>query len=217
MTVDAGRQFVQATYNLEGDGPLALYCFEQIEAVFLSTQVQHFPNTDAVIRQLTMGQPAHTAQTWKTYAQGCVQPGFDYFINRFRGQLSGTVAAFKAARLFLPQKISTMQPVASEVDTLKVFPFLQNELLLTAMKSELPNYLASSSDVALDIDPLSWWKQHSSDLPNWATAARLVLLIQPSSAAAERAFSILSALFGDCQDCALQDYVEVSLMLQYNR
>ena len=72
-----------------------------------------------------------------------------------------------------------MRHVASEVDTLKAFPFLQNEMLLTAMKSELPNYLASSSDVTLDIDPLPWWKQHSSDLPNWTTAARLVSLVQP--------------------------------------
>ena len=53
--------------------------------------------------------------------------------------------------------------------------------------------------------------------PNWATAACLLLLIQPSSAVAERAFSILSSLFGDCQDCPLQDYVEASLMLQYDR
>jgi len=193
-----------------------LYCYEQIEAVFHSIQVQHFPNTDAVKRQLTTGQPAHTAQTWKTYAQGCVQPGFDYFISRFRGQLSGTLAAFKAARLFLPQKIRNMQPVASEVDTLKAFPFLQDETLLTAMKSELPNYLASSSDVALDIDPLLWWKQHSSDLPNWTTAACLVFLVQPSSAAAERAFSILKQCFNHTQQSALQDLVEATVMLQFN-
>ena len=31
-------------------------------------QIQHFPNTDAVIRQLAMGDPSHTAQQWKTYA-----------------------------------------------------------------------------------------------------------------------------------------------------
>ena len=74
VTVDAGKPFMQTTYNLEGDGRLALYCYEQIEAVFHSIQVQHFPNTDAVIRQLTTGQPAHMAWTWtwKTYAQGCV-------------------------------------------------------------------------------------------------------------------------------------------------
>ena len=28
VTVDAGKPFVQATYVLEGDGPLALQCYE---------------------------------------------------------------------------------------------------------------------------------------------------------------------------------------------
>ncbi len=137
-------------------------------------QMQHFSNTNAVIRQLTVGQPRHIAQAIKTYTLGCVQPGFGYFSNRFSGQLNGTLAAFKAARLFLPQKISSIQHVASEVATLQVFPFLQNVALLTAMKSM---YLARASDVALDIDPFSWWKQQSYDLPSWTTAARQVLLI----------------------------------------
>ena len=33
VTVDAGMPFVQATYNLEGDGPLALTCYETISAL----------------------------------------------------------------------------------------------------------------------------------------------------------------------------------------
>ena len=43
------------------------------------------------------------------------------------------------------------------------------------------------------------------------------LLIQPSSAAAERVFSLLKASFGDQQDSCLQDYVQASLMMQYNK
>ena len=62
VIVDAGWQFVQATYNLVGDGPLVLHCYELIEATFRALQIQHLPNTDAVTRQLTMGGPSHTAQ-----------------------------------------------------------------------------------------------------------------------------------------------------------
>ena len=40
--------------------------------------------------------------------------------------------------------------------------------------------------------------------------------MQPSSAAAERAFSLLSAAFSDQQDSALADYLQASVMLQYN-
>ena len=88
---------------------------------------------------------------------------------------------------------------------------------LGKLKEELPAYLARVADIAQDLDPLEWWKLNTSSLPNWSLAARKVLLVQPSSAAAERVFSLLKASFGDQQDSSLQDYVETSLMLQYNK
>ena len=36
-----------------------------------------------------------------------------------------------------------------------------------------------------------WWKNHQNELPAWAEAYKLVLLVQPSSDAAERVFSLL--------------------------
>ena len=50
----------------------------------------------------------------------------------------------------------------------------------------------------------------------WAAAFRLVLLVQPSSAAAERAFSILQCCFNEKQRSSLEDYIELSIMLQFN-
>ena len=44
-----------------------------------------------------------------------------------------------------------------------------------------------------------------------------VLLVQPSSAAAERVFSLLNASLNDLQDHALLDYLQASVMLQYNK
>ena len=37
---------------------------------------------------------------------------------------------------------------------------------------ELATYPTSASDVGPDMDPLSWWKRHCADLPNWASALR---------------------------------------------
>ena len=49
------------------------------------------------------------------------------------------------------------------------------------------------------------------------SAALKVLLVQPSSAAAGRVFSLLSDSFSDRQQNCLEDCVEASLMiLQYN-
>ena len=98
-----------------------------------------------------------------------------------------TVAAFKAARLFSPTKVDLLHPDATSVDHLRAFPFLHDEEL-SGLKEELPNYLAKVSDVAPDIDPLEWWKHHEKELPKWASTLRKVLLVQPSSAGAERFF-----------------------------
>ena len=122
-TVDAGNIFVQTTYNLEGDEPLLLDCFEKLEAVSKSIQVKHYPNTKAVIAHLTNGpgQPPHMAQQWLQYAQSCVQPGFEYYQDRFTGSLGLTVVAFKAERLFSPTKIGLLHPDATSVDNLRAF------------------------------------------------------------------------------------------------
>ena len=73
------------------------------------------------------------------------------------------------------------------------------------------------ADLSETIDPLAWWNKYHTELLNWFDAVRKVILVQPSAAAAERIFSILATSFGSQQDRALQDYIECSIMLQYNR
>ena len=45
---------------------------------------------------------------------------------------------------------------------------------------------------------------------------KMVLLFQPSSTAAERVFSLLKNSIQEQQFSALEDYIETSIMLQYN-
>ena len=52
--------------------------------------------------------------------------------------------------------------------------------------------------------------------PGKKVHAAKVLLLQPSSAAAERVFSILKNSFGDQQLRSLEDYLETSLIVQHN-
>ena len=140
----------------------------------------------------------------------------DYFSSKFEHDLRDTVEAFKSAQLFVPCKIAKMRPDAIVVEDLKAFPYFNYPTLLANLKGELPAYLAKAADVSPEMDPLGWWRNHSGDLPHWSAAARNVDLAQPSSAAAERAFSILKASFGPQQEKSLQDYVESAIMLQYN-
>ena len=77
--------------------------------------------------------------------------------------------------------------------------------------------MAIADAVSMQADKLLWWKNHESELPCLSEACKIALLIQPSSAAAERVFSILSNSFTDRQTRSLEDYTETSVMLQYNR
>ena len=84
-----------------------------------------------------------------------------------------------------------MQPRAADLDSLKSFPFI-NDDHLRGLKDEMPVYISKCADTDGDFCPLEWWRT-SADIPTSSACARKVLLVQPSSAASERVFSMLKA------------------------
>ena len=60
--VDAGEAFIKATYNLEGDGPFVLRCYEILSTLTTSIQVGHYPNVHVVARTLSGGSPVTLQQ-----------------------------------------------------------------------------------------------------------------------------------------------------------
>ena len=100
------------------------------------------------------------------------------------------------------------------VDSLQIFPFLIH--LVPLLKGKMPLYIAKTADISEDMDPLEWWKLNAGELPYWSLAAHKVLVLQPSSATAERVFSLLKGSFSDQQEGSLQDYIDTLLLLQYN-
>jgi squalene cyclase len=50
-----------------------------------------------------------------------------------------------------------------------------------------------------------WWSDHEMALPSWSTSVKKILLVQPSSASAERVFSFLHNAFNRQQDAALEE------------
>ena len=211
--VDIGTYFVKATYTLEGDGVLVVSCYEEILKIRAAITSRYYPNLQAVTRELCPNPQAQQQMT--IYGLSCVQPGIDYFEQTLGNDSRHPVAAFKVARLFNPVKVKEMQPKAADLDALTAFPFLSQENL-HHLKEELHVYLAKVVDISQSISLLEWWKDNSADLPFWSSAASKVILIQPSSAPAERVFSIMNRSFNDCQCNSLEDYIEASVMLQYN-
>ena len=148
----------------------------------------------------------------------CAQPAYAYFQQKFTVDLAEQLEAFKAARFFNPSKMLDMQPTCNDLDSLAIFPFIRSDpSLLLSLKTELPTYLSKAEDTTPEVNVLNWWRRHENDLPTWSCVCRSILTVQPSSASAERVFSILQRSFSDSQQSSLEDYIECSLMMQYNK
>lgn len=69
--------------------------------------------------------------------------------------------------------------------------------MINGLKQELPKYLAKAEDMSDNVDVVGWWKgqEVNNTMPHWICTCKLVLLVQPSSAAAEIVFSLLNNSF----------------------
>ena len=217
IVVDGMTPFVQATYRLEGDGFLALTTYREIMTLDSAISAQHYPNVNAVAQVESNGSTTYQMQL-VNYAKSCIEPAYAYFKSKYMSpdsDLASAPSAFKAARYFSPSQVNELQPSTSDIDTLLQFPFVDSAMT-ECLKTELPRYLSAAEDLSPDYDVIQWWKTHESDLPNWANVCKIILLVQPSSAAAERVFSLLQNTFSRQQYRSLEDYIAVSMMLQYN-
>ena len=119
--------------------------------------------------------------------------------------------AFKAARYFSLRKLHELRPTAGDLDSLKSFSFFDQDII-DGLMPELPSHFAAAEDVCEEVDVVGWWKGHKSNLPKWASAFELLILVQPSSAGAERVFSLLTSSFTKQQESSLEDYIQLSII-----
>ena len=116
-----------------------------------------------------------------------------------------------------------IRPSIEDLDELNLFKCIgipKPLIDLTALKTELPVYLALAQDINdQDFDKnciLPFFKTHRKELPNWGQFASLLAAQQISSAAVERVFSILKQAFDETQESSLNDYVMGIVMKMYN-
>ena len=89
-----------------------------------------------------------------------------------------------------------LHPMAASLEEFRNFPFLDNDNIIANLARELPDYLTAAGVVMVDEkEKLAWWAANSITLPHWASLVKKLLLIQPSSASAERDFGLL------CEQC----------------
>lgn len=198
--IDWGEHFVKACYSLEGDGVLVLSCYEKINVILSAIEVNHTPTLSAVISQVCSAAEdkakANAHSQLMQYANSCVQEAINYFEKHLATTFKNTMSIFKVARYFSPHMISHLKPNASDIDQLGAIPFIKTQEI-AKLKEELPLYMARAKDIDKDICPLVWWKDNHDHLPTWSREAKKVFLIQPSSAAVERVFSLLNSSFSE--------------------
>ena len=216
--IDAGKHFVQATYYLEGDCPLVFTCYERLSALAHAIAIESYPNTEAKARQHA-GRNMALYKQLVAQAKACINPGFRFYQQKFNVQFHNIVRAFKAARLCCPIQVQALHSTATSVQELKQFSFITDAEVVQLVE-ELPNYLdlATVDGAAIETEEgkVQWWVTHAAALPNWSTAVKKILLVQPSSASAERVFNLLQNAFSKQQEAALEETVETSVMLRYN-
>ena len=212
--MDAGEPFVKTTYLLEGDGPLVLSAYKEIQQLRAFIENEHYLNVLAVARKQSTSTTQYD-QLFR-YAKVCIKPGYDYFKKKFDEDLSLVLDMFKCWRLFDSAFVADAHPGCEDIEELRLLPFFNSTSTIDDLKHELPTYIANTEDVSSQIDKTDWWKRKADELPKWANARKKALLLQPSSAAAERVVSLLSNSFSNRQEQSLRDYIQTSIMIQYN-
>ena len=70
-------------------------------------------------------------------------------------------------------------------------------------------------DVSSEVGKLEWWKRYAMQLPHWSAACKLILLMQPFSAAAKLVFLLLTNS-SEQQTSALDTTRVITLILYFH-
>ena len=129
------------------------------------------------------------------HARLCIQPALDYYQEHLQASImSVPLKTFKATRLFDPHFLNKTKPEHIVLNTLSASSFITEPVLLN-LKQEFSLYVAAVEDISEHLDAILFWKQYANNIPTWKETTAKVLLLQLSSAAAERVFFCFEKLF----------------------
>lgn len=149
---DVGQHFVKATYYVKGDGPLVFSCYNTLQAVAEACRAPHFPNVRAVSATIAAGSPTQNVGLLEQRARAFVDPPIQWFLRKFIVELFDLVTAFKAARTMCPVAVQWLRPTPTNVSALRIFRFLDSDIIIDRLITELPNYIAAAQDVVVSTE-----------------------------------------------------------------
>ena len=107
--VDWGEVSIKATYKLEGDGPLALTCYETIQEVKSAIQVENIPNVQAIAKKISPS--AAVQQQLIAYAKNCVEPALNYFKQQLTSSLKFRLLLLKHHGFSIQIPLNSLIPI----------------------------------------------------------------------------------------------------------
>ncbi|CAN0525337.1 unnamed protein product, partial [Laminaria digitata] len=216
-----------ACLGLEGDYALVHKAYDIIQVVASTLRLDDlaaspkFPNVEALLRG--DGQRAPSADeeaSLRLHVAKCTSDLHQYAQNqfgdgpavKFRSELDG----FKVARMINPSFVRQQERDDVQPKALRLFKFItKNEVV--DLERELPKYINLAAAARPTYPVRSFWVDNAASLPAWFKVVKKLWLVQPSSAMMERVFSVLNNVFGKQQTACLNDLVETTVMVRFNR
>ena len=236
---DVAKHFREANLLFQGDGFLAPFVYNKVlslnamfNGISSGRAAQELPTVAALI---TAAKNPRKDVMWVD-AKSVLTPVWNKYNSLFNNgaedgeakvSLLPMLRLFRFAQLFHPRFSQiwinrTEKPLNLEVE-MKT-PDLKRvlgESLCQEMMTEWKDLVNLYADLreATNLSPAelhSFWATNYSKVPAWGRAARIFCLLQPSSAAAERAFSIWRTSVGDQQTVTLEDRQRLTMQIKFS-
>ena len=150
----------------------------------------------------------------EAYGQGYVHDAIHWFLHKIKIDLVDNLRAVKAtARLMCPATAPLLNPTAAGIR--HGWSDCARSCQPTLRLRNLFHLKLSDSMADLAAKKVHWWRQSEDNLPHWAGAVKMALLVQRFSAGAGRVFSLLRTAFSDQQQAAFKIMWRPA-MLRYN-
>lgn len=180
------RSWKLPTYELESDGPIVLECYNLVSALDILIKMENYPNVQAVVNSIAH-KKTEVQLKWMKHARECIAPAIiKYFEEHLMKAdiMTAPMQAFKAAQMFSLHYVAKIKPECAPLNSLSNLSFMTSSVL-SELVEEFPKYAALTNDISSDCTAIV-----CATIPSWNDAVRKVLVLLPSSAAAERVFSL---------------------------
>jgi hypothetical protein len=220
--LEFGRPIVECTYMLETDACIIGSVADLVEAT--TTKVRHLsegnhPEITAACEEMSEGQAA-ARDIFLQYSKTVWEPACNYYHSLFadNGPLGAALSLFQNLRLFKPSCAASanLQVLESNADSFAAAPLRLSPAEVRLLKTELPTYQAQSRGAAADASSLDFFAARKDSLPTLNKTLERACLLFPTSAFAERIFSILKSVLSDQRSNLLEETIEVEVMHRVN-